>query len=267
MGSDYENMMPFVSEVYQISDSTFLTIIDIENIDDEMKAALDENFVLICEGNSASDLSTVKTRVKNLFSTKNHEWIMGATAEFFVHLYIRLTGFKQECLFLNLEENSIKKGFDGYYSKDGLEWLMESKAGSIDSKGISHAGKVSLAMNDLSAKVSGRDKNGKKELPNNPWQEAYSHASQYDVGTAANIRKNIKNLADDFTNGKFRSIEEFNTMPCGTVFLSRFWSQPDHDSIKKDIERISDRLKGKHIHAICVTQRSTELFRKYIETE
>ena len=260
-------MIPFVIEEYQLSDNTILTIIDIENIDKATIAVLDEQFVLICEGNSGSDLSTVKTRVKNLFLTKNSEWIMGAIAEFFVHLYIRLTGFKQECLFLNLEENSIKKGFDGYYSKDGLEWLMESKAGSINSKDVSHAGKVSLAMNDLSAKVSGRDKNGKKEKPNNPWQEAYSHASQYDVGTATSIRKNIKELADDFTNGKFRSIEEFNTMPCGTVFLSGIWSQPDHRLIKEDVERISDKLKGKHVHVICVTHRSTELFRKYIETE
>lgn len=260
-------MIPFVFEEYAISDTTILTIIDIEKIDDAMKNVLDEYFVLICEGASGSSLSTVKTRVKNLFSSKKQDWIMGATAEFFVHLYIRLTGFKQECLFLNLEENSIKKGFDGYYSKDGQEWLMESKAGSVCSKDISHAGKVSLAMNDLSAKVSGRDKSGKKEMPNNPWQEAYSHASQYDVGTAANIRKNIKNLADDFTNGKFRSIEEFNTMPSGTIFLSGVWTQPDHDLIKGDIERISDKLKGKQIHAICVTHRSTELFWKYLETE
>lgn len=260
-------MIPFVFDEHNLSLNLVLTIIDIENIDEEAKATLDKYFVLICEGNSGSSLSTVKTRVKNLFSTKSSEWIMGATAEFFVHLYIRLTGFKQECLFLNLEENSIKKGFDGFYTKDGLEWLMESKAGSIDSKDVSHAGKVSLAMNDLSAKVSGRDKNGKKEIPNNPWQEAYSHASQYDVGTATSIRKNIKELADDFTNGKFRSIEEFNTMPCGTVFLSGVWTQPDHDSIKRDIERIADKLKGKQIHAICVTHRSTELFGKYIETE
>ena len=263
----YNYMAPFVFEEYVISDNAVLTIIDIENIDEATKAALDANFVLICEGNSGSSLSTVKMRVRNLFSSKNPEWIMGAPAEFFVHLYIRLAGFKQECLFLNLEENSIKKGFDGYYSKEGLEWLMESKAGSIDSKDISHAGKVNLAMNDLSAKVSGRDKSGKKELPNNPWQEAYSHANQYDVGTAANIRKNIKELADDFTNGKFRSIEEFNTMPCGTVFLSGIWSQPDHNLIKGDIKRLSGKLKGKQIHVICVTHRSTDLFIKYIESE
>lgn len=260
-------MVPFNSKEHVISTNAVLTIIDIENIDDAIKAVLDENFVMICEGNSGSELSTVKTRVKKLFATKNSEWIMGATAEFFVHLYIRLTGFKQECLFLNLEENSIKKGFDGYYSKDGQEWIMESKAGSICSKDISHAGKVALAMRDLSAKVSGRDKNGKKELPNNPWQEAYSHASQYDVGTADYIRRNIKKLADDFTNGKFRSIEEFNTMPCGTIFLSGIWSQPNHENIKEDIEHLSDKLKGKKIHVICVTHRSTELFENYIKTE
>ena len=231
-------MIPFVFDEHTISSNAILTIIDIESIDAVAKAVLDDNFVLICEGDSGADLDTVKAHVRNLFSTKNPEWIMGAIAEFFIHLYIRLTNFKQECLFLNLEENSIKKGFDGYYSKD---------------------------MSNLSAKVSGRDKRGKKGLPNNPWREAYSHASQYDVDTAANIRKNIKKLADDFTNGKYRSIEEFNTMPCGTVFLSGVWSQPDHDYICKEIEKISDKLKGNQIHAVCVTQRSTDLFQDYIK--
>lgn len=257
-------MIPLAFTEHTISPQLVLTIIDIEDINEPIKRVLDENFVLICEGNTGSDLTTVKTHVKNLYSTKNKEWIMGATAEFFVHLYIRLTGFKQECLFLNLEENSIKKGFDGYYSKDGIEWLMESKAGSIDSKDISYAGKVTLAINDLAAKISGRDKSGKREIPNNPWREAYAHASQYDVGTAKKIRENIKTLSNDFTNGKFRSIEEFNTMPCGTIFLSGVWTPPNHDSILKDIKHISDKLAGKQVHVICVTHRSTELFLHYI---
>lgn len=257
-------MIPLAFTEHTISPQLVLTIIDIEDIDEPIKKVLDENFVLICEGNTGSDLTTVKTHVKNLYSTKNQEWIMGATAEFFVHLYIRLTGFKQECLFLNLEENSIKKGFDGYYSKDGIEWLMESKAGSIESKGISYARKVTLAINDLAAKISGRDKSGKRELPNNPWREAYAHASQYDVGTAKKIRENIKELSNDFTNGKFRSIEEFNTMPCGTIFLSGIWAQPNHDSILEDIKHISDKLAGKQVHVICATHRSTELFLHYI---
>lgn len=260
-------MIPFPVDNRVISSNAILTIIDIEDFDDSLKAVLDKFFVLICEGNSGSGLSTVKRHVSNLFSTKDHDWIIGATAEFFVHLYIQLTGFKQECLFLNLEENSIKKGFDGYYSKDGLEWLMESKAGSAGAKGVSYAGKVTLAMNDLSKKVSGRDLSGNKKMPNNPWREAYAHASQYDVGTADCIRKNIKELANDFTNGKFRSIEEFNTMPCGTVFLSGVWNQPNHDDIRNDIQKISAKLKGEQIHAICVTNRSVDLFVEYINAE
>ena len=135
-------MIPLAFTEHTISSKMVLTIIDIDDITEPIKEVLDKNFVLICEGNSGSDLATVKTHVKNLFSTKQQDWIMGATAEFFVHLYIRLTGYKQECLFLNLEENSIKKGFDGYYSKNNIEWLMESKAGSIESKDISYSGKL-----------------------------------------------------------------------------------------------------------------------------
>lgn len=258
-------MIPFNYSEHTISPQIKLTIIDIVDISESLKKTLDEYFVLICEGNSGSDLATVKTHVKNLFSTKNMDWVMGAIAEFFVHLYIRLSGYKQECLFLNLEENSIKKGFDGLYSKGNIEWLMESKAGSDKSKKISHARKVTLAMNDLALKVSGRDTNGKKKLPNNPWREAYAHASQYDVGTVQEIRKNIKRLSNDFTNGIFHSIEEFNTMPCGTIFLSGTWIQPDHNDILNTIIDITDNLKGQNIHVICTTQRSIDIFMQYID--
>jgi hypothetical protein len=112
--------------------------------------------------------------------------------------------------------------------------------------------------------VSGKDHSGKRERPNNPWQEAYSHASHCDVGTAEQIRKNIKKLANDFVRGKFRSIEEFNTMPCGTVFLSGIWNAYDHDEIKQKILALTDKLKGKNVHVICITHKSIKLFLDYI---
>ncbi len=37
-----------------------------------------------------------------------------------------------------------------------------------------------------------RDKSGKREIPNNPWREAYAHASQYDVGTAKKFVRTLK---------------------------------------------------------------------------
>ena len=260
-------MFPTCCDEFVIDGRIHLTVIDIEDIDASLLLALNENFVDICEGASGTNIATVKRRVSDLFSSKNDEWIAGAIAEFFVHLYIRLNGFRQECMYLNLEENSIKKGFDGLYSMNGVEWLMESKAGFAQSQNGTHADKVKLAMSDLSKKVSGKDRSGKRERPNNPWQEAYSHASHCDVGTAEQIRKNIKKLANDFVNGKFKAIEEFNTMPCGTVFLSGIWNAYDHYKIKNKILEFADKLKGKNVHVICVTQRSIDMFVDYIHKE
>lgn len=258
-------MFSDICKEYMINDHIQLTIIDIEEISGELRRTLDDNFVEICEGESGTDILTVKKRVRDLFLTKNHDWQMGATAEFFVHLYIRLNGFKQECLYLNLEENSIKKGFDGYYSLGGQEWLMESKAGAATSKNASHSTKVSLAMRDLEKKVSGRDST--EGRTNNPWQEAYSHASHIDVGTSSKIRKHIKQLANEFTNGQYHSIEEFNTMPCGTIFLGGTWIKYDHDLLKSKIFDLEKSLKGHNVHVICVTQKSTDLFLAYISKE
>lgn len=257
-------MLPFNHSDYSISDKIDLTVIDIEYLTGEVESILDKNFVAICEGNSNSDLPTVKRLVTSLYASKDINWKMGATAEFFVHLYVGLCGFKQECLFLNLEEGSIKKGFDGYYSQNGLEWLMESKSGLIGNTDVSHAAKVQLAMNDLEDKVIGNTKKRKKGVPNNPWRNAYSHANLYNVGTAERIQKNIKSLSDDFTNGRFHSIDEFNTMPCGTVYLSGVWNPPDHQNVFDDITAVSNTLKGRKIHAICVTHKSIDLFMSYI---
>lgn len=259
-------MIPFFYTSHKISENIVLSVIDIEKIDKKMKSILDENFVSICEGNSGSDIAVVKKYVTELYASKNEEWKLGATAEFFVHLYIKLLGFKQECLFLNLEEKASQKGFDGYYSHDGNEWLMESKSGLASTKNNSHVNKVKEAMEDLEAKVTGVHKTNGKSL-NNPWRNAYSHASLYDVGTAMEIRNNIKKLSDDFTSGIYYPIEEFNTMPCGTIFLSGNWNPPKHDEIFKMIQMSSTKLKGKQVHVICVTHKSVYMFCQYLKQE
>lgn len=257
--------IPFLHSDYIISSQIRLTIIDIEEITGNVKDTIDLNFVSICAGTySDSDLQTTKQEVKNLYSGKTDTWKMGATAEFFVHLYMKLIGFKQECLFLNLEEGSIKKGFDGYYSYNGNEWLMESKSGLKGNSSVSHADKVQLAMRDLAKKVSGQETSRKSGIPNNPWKNAYSHANQYDVGTAESIRRNIKKLSNDFINGNFHSIDEFNTIPCGTVFLSGVWNPPRHEDILSSVQAIANMLKGKQIYVICVTNKSVDNFIQYL---
>lgn len=235
----------------------FVTLLEIEALSTDIESALDSYIVSICEGASGTDISLVKQRLVNLFSDKNSEWKIGAISEFFIHLYANIYGFKQECLFLNLEERSIKKGFDGYYSLKDETWVMESKSGFNSTKGISHSSKIKEAMSDLTDKFSGKSKN-------NPWQNAYSHASHCDVGTSSDIRKSIKKLADNFTLGTFDSIDNFNVMPCATIFLESAWNPKKQEDIFAEIIKILPELKGKKIRVVCVTQKTINTFIEYI---
>ena len=245
---------------YVIDEKISLSVFDVESLNSDVNKILDDNFVEICEGKSGSELSLVKSDVVDLYSNKTESWKMGATAEFFIHLVLKLKQFRQECLFINLEEKSIKKGFDGYYSKEGIEWIMESKSGSSKNSDVSHSNKVRIAMKDLENKVTGVN------TKINPWKNAYAHASQYDVGTPKEIRNNIKKLSDDYRSRQFYPIEKFNIMPCGTVFLSGVWSPPRHSEICKDIIKIQKYLKGSKVYVICVTQASLDVFDSYINS-
>lgn len=151
-------------EIKPISPQHELHVIDIKLLDTKITKYLDEFLVSICEGSSDSELELVKIRLKQFLADKDENTRMGATAELFAHLYLRTVGYKQEFLFFNLEEGSIKKGFDGFFSKDSETYLLESKSGSINTKQISHKDKLKHAYADLAKYVAGKSDKGK----NNP---------------------------------------------------------------------------------------------------
>ncbi|MDD3225277.1 MAG: hypothetical protein PHX70_11360 [Clostridium sp.] len=237
-----------------------LHAINIKEISDEFAKFIDRYFVNICEGNSESDIKIVKKRVLKFLESKSDDIRIGAIAEFFIHLYLNMLGYKQECKFLNLEEGSIKKGFDGYYSKSDEEWIMESKSGFSTSKGISHRNKIVEAYKDLEEKIKGKTQN-------NPWMNAYNHACHRDVNTRESIVKHMKNLADDFVLDKFYDIKDFNIIPGATIFLDGTWIDNDLDKIVSDVERYILTLRYKRIIAICCTKISVQAFIEYISKE
>ena len=237
-------------------------IIDIDIINNDLKKYIDKHFVTICEGDSGSDLKQVKKRVLNFLSRKNSNTKMGAIAEFFIHLYLKSLGFKQEFLYLNLEEGSIKKGFDGYYSLDDLEeYIMESKSGSHSTKGITHPKKINEAYEDLKKSLAGKKSN------NNPWKNAYNHASHIDVGAAKNIRKNIKQLSDEFDKNIFQEIKNFNIIPASTIFLDEIWSDEYSTDIIDSLKELIEKFEFKKLNIICVTQKSIQLFEEYLKED
>lgn len=244
-----------------INDNLQISIFEVKELNADIRQCLDENLIAICEGeHSLSDIVIVKKRIVKLFkekSKKNNNWVMGAIAEFFIHLYMNLTGYSQDCMFFNLEENSIKKGFDGYYNLEDTHWVMESKSGSILTDNISHKGKVKEAITDLTDKFEGRAKN-------NPWQNAYNHACHCDVGTPADIRKSIKKLSDEYTSDNFHNLDDFNIIPCATIFLDTTWCPKDKDILVTEVQEAIKNTKYKNAHLICVTQGNIDIFNQYI---
>ncbi|HDS0930915.1 TPA: hypothetical protein QDZ23_005677 [Pseudomonas putida] len=247
-------------EIKPISPQHELHVIDIKLLDAKITKYLDEFLVSICEGSSDSELELVKIRLKQFLADKDENTRMGATAELFAHLYLRTVGYKQEFLFFNLEEGSIKKGFDGFFSKNSETYLLESKSGSINTKQISHKDKLKHAYSDLAKYVSGKSDKGK----NNPWKNAYNHASHADVGTEKSIRKKIKALQDMFDKGTFNKINEFNIITCSTIFLNNSWEAKISHEILSDNSFVL-KFDGKTTKAMCLTKSSLSSFIQYLE--
>ncbi|TYB91592.1 MAG: hypothetical protein FXF54_08250 [Kosmotoga sp.] len=243
--------------IKEIAENIYLGVVNIKEIDDELKKLIDQKLISICEGNSKSDLIKVKKRVLNFLKSKNEKMRKGAVAEFFVHLYLILSDYKQECMFFNLEENSIKKGFDGYYSKQNEEWIMESKSGNINSESVSHKSKVREAYNDLKTKLDGA-------ATNNPWRNAYNHASHMDVGSEESIRLHIKKLSDEYDDDVYHNIKDFNIIPGSTIFLNGKWIENNINVLEEDIEELVKNFDFNNIIVLCITKKSLNLFINYL---
>ncbi|WP_440886079.1 hypothetical protein [Vibrio campbellii] len=248
-------------ETKSISPKKFLHVIDVEVIEGDLRILLDKHFVSICEGDSTSELQLVKKRLLKFLQTKNEGTQMGAVAEFFVHLFLNQENYKQEFLLLNLEENSIKKGFDGVFTKDSEIYLVESKSGSILSKEISHKAKLKTAFSDITKYVSGQSEKGN----NNPWRNAYNHASHCDVRSKRNIRDKIRDLRDMYDNEIYTKVEDYNVIPCSTIFLNSVWDNDKNLEILNDCDFI-DEFDALSIIAICITKTSLNNFFQYLES-
>jgi hypothetical protein len=250
--------MSFIDiKVEEINDNVSIHIIDIEDFSINFKNFIDEKLITIYLGARKINLDLAKKKLFYFLDSKSHNTKMGAIAEFFIHLYLSENQFKQECLMSNLEEGSIKKGFDGYYSKDNEEWIMESKSGDESTAGISHKKKLKEAYNGLKSLLSGGS-------TNNPWENAYNHVSHRNVNTRETIIKNIERLSDEFDEGVFYNIEDFNIIPTGTIFYDNNITS-DKETIYDDIKELHNNFDFKDLKLICISKKSLNLFIDYLK--
>lgn len=249
----------FESEVIKVSKTITIHFLNIKEISAEFSKYLDSQIVQICSGQKSTDeIDKIKKRLHNFLQTKKNSNIStGAIAEFFIHVYLNHLGYKQESMLFNLEENSIKKGFDGYYSLEKVHWIMESKSSLSSTVNASHETNIVTAFSDLAKKLSGNVKN-------NPWRNAYNHASHKDVNTRKTISKIIKEFSDKFDNEELPVIETHNLIPSSNMFYLSGWSKIDAVDLRTKIEEKIQKQKYKSLNVICINNTTIESFKKYI---
>jgi hypothetical protein len=231
----------FDVEIQKINRTEYIHYLSLKSIGADLITLIDKYIVSICESDHDTEIGTVKKELKSFFSGKDIRTQQGAIAEFIVHLYLKESGFNQECLFLNLEEGSIKKGFDGYYTFSSFEWIMESKSGSINTKDISHKKKLKEAYNDLKDKIGGN-------TSNNPWKNAYNHAKI--VGSSQNILNNIKSLSKMYIDKQYPNMNDLNIIPASTIFFEKTSKSIDFNC--SEIQTTISDMQFKSINAICI---------------
>lgn len=258
MITESEKINILEANIFELSYENSLHVLNIEFLTPELEMLINKYLILICYGSAESDIETVKIELKEYLAKKKDSNLeMGSIAEFIAHLYLVTYGYKQEFLYLNLEEGSIKKGFDGYYTKDDEEWIFESKSGYFSSQNVSHKSKINDGCVDIKNKILGK-------VDNNPWKNAYNHARHGDVGSSNNILNNLKKLSDNFIHSVFSSEEDYNIIPGSTIFFENMWSEKDDSELCDEIDLVLNKYKFKKINALCINKKTINIFRDYI---
>ena len=208
---------------------------------------------------SEDDLEEVKKDIlRALLDKKKFKPKMGMVAEFFTQLFLDFQGFDSKYFFLNLEEDSYKKGFDGVFVKNSNMWIMESKSGSIDSIVSTHNDKIRKAYKDLDDKFSGK-------FQQNVWRNAFNHAALRD--NKDSLLETIRGLKKEYNSEIFHNINDFNIIPSGTIFFKNNEINIDKETIEEKIIEFIKNKEIKNSYIICISNKSLENFVNYLKGE
>lgn len=235
----------------------------VSELTEDLKDAIRSRLSAVCHGaanaESGSEMYCYKSTLKEFlkrYSSKSERQKKGILGELLLH--ILLSTFHEEydvnSPFFNLEERSVKKGFDIVLNKKGTSdiWIAESKAGELHARKNSTQTIIELintAQDDLYERLNGDSFS--------LWQNAI-HGARVAISDKRDDRAAIVEILQNHgvsANNEDMSSDTMNVILAGTVFSDI--------SVPVDSERIKDRhlqikssTKFKDVYLIAI-QKST----------
>lgn len=217
----------------------------ISKFSDELKQALRDNLTRICYGEENSKSGYVMYRYKptikaflERYEKKPATTQKGMIGEFLSHIIINelFDTFETASPFFNLEEKSIKKGFDLllYSTTDHNLWITEVKSGEL------HTGKdenqtttqlLNTAYNDLKKRLN--------ENEMNHWTNAMNAAK-----VAVSQHKSYKDAVLNILAGEGeKTYEEKSTSSDNYVFLiSNLFFDTNFKTLECTVEKFHEKI-------------------------
>lgn len=208
---------------YEVNGTTIIKF-NADILTDKIKEKIDGLIVQICEGSNSFRLSAesrntgiakIKKELYKRIQSKSLDTQKGMISEFFIHLILNQENFKQDCLFFNMSERSIKKGFDGIYSLENELWIVDSKSGDCRTKNISHESKINEAYRSCKGLLDGTG------TTNDIWAEAWNNVAHADVNANQTIKNIVQNYRLEAENGNHPTIDQMNIIPSSTIFTRK----------------------------------------------
>lgn len=232
-----------------------LIISDIIDLSNDEKEYIKENMVEISQGvDSYYPLKTVAKKISEFMKKQSQNTKNGAISEFFLVCILRNQEFEQEYCYRNLEENSIKKGFDGVFTKNGELWLAESKSSyTEESHNNEHRSTILRAYTGISDQLEGK-------TSNDPWENAVCHSRL--VKSSESLIRKLSELSIDYTEENFSSIKFHNIILGSTIVSERT------DLINCDCSRLNECLKDHESSkefVVLINLKNISLFTNFIE--
>ena len=237
-----------------------IIVVDLPSISSSDKDYIAKNLVEISKGKSSLySAGTIANKLSEFLKNQSADTKKGAVAEFYITCIIRNHNYEQNHCYRNLEEGSVKKGFDGLFLFDNDVWLMESKSTNTYSvhnyKHKTTINKAYVAINDM---LSGK-------TTNDPWENAESHARITASNKANNnLIKKLTQLSANYTNKQFVTISSQNLILGSTIFADNI-SQIENNIASIQTYLVNHQSKSELVICLNVEDADVVFFEKVLE--